>query len=205
MRWDNLFDDLAGQLETGLDSEELTLRAEEERLQIGRLTLRGRLTSLVAGTAAPPGGPGGALRMVLLSGETLLLRPTAFGRDWLAADLLDAPSRRLQCVLPLAAIAAVVLAPDDVGCSLTAESERTARVSDRIGLPFVLRDLCRRRSTVDLSTPAGRLCGTIDRVGRDHLDLAVHEPGQPRRCWDVSQLRIVPLQHIHLVRLDPSF
>ena len=204
MRWDNLFDDLAGQLETGLDSEELTLRAEEERLQIGRLTLRGRLTSLAGGAAPASARAGGAVRIVLLSGDTLLLRPTAFGRDWLAADLLDAPAQRVQCVLPLAGIAAVVLAPADVAESLVAESERTARVSDRIGLPFVLRDLCRRRTTVDLSTPVGRLTGTIDRVGRDHLDLAVHEPGLPRRARNVSQVRIVPLPHIELVRLGLS-
>ena len=206
MRWDNLFDDLAGQLETGLDSEELTLRAEEERLQIGRLTLRGRLTSLAGARPASAGaaGAGRAVRIVLLSGDTLLLRPTAFGRDWLAADLLDAPARRVQCVLPLAGIAAVVLAPPDVAESLVAESERTARVSDRIGLPFVLRDLCRRRTTIDLSTPVGRLSGTIDRVGRDHLDLAVHEPGLPRRARNVSHVRVVPLQHIQLVRLGPS-
>jgi len=204
VRWDNLFDDLAGQLETGLDSEELTLRAEEERLQIGRLTLRGRLTSLAGGAAPASARAGGAVRIVLLSGDTLLLRPTAFGRDWLAADLLDAAAQRVQCVLPLAGIAAVMLAPADVAESLVAESERTARVSDRIGLPFVLRDLCRRRTTVDLSTPVGRLTGTIDRVGRDHLDLAVHEPGLPRRARNVSQVRIVPLPHIELVRLGLS-
>lgn len=196
MRWDNLFDDLEGQLEHELNAEEVDLRAEEERLRLGRLSLRDRLTSL----ARAPGGTA-VFRISLVSGVTITVRPTTFGRDWLAADLLDAGTRGAQCVLPLAAVAGVALDPEQVPASLCAESESAARIVDRIGLAFVLRDLCRRRASVELHTATGPLAGTIDRVGRDHIDLAVHPPGTLRRAAEVRQCRIVPLSQIHLLRL----
>ena len=229
MRWDNLFDDLEGQLEHELQAEEIDLRAEEERLRLGRLSLRNRLVSL---TRAPAPVGAGVLRVALVTGETITIRPTTFGRDWLAADLLSADrsvtddllsadrsvtddrdaDRRTaehrnggrfgaQCVLPLSAIAGVILHHDQVAVSLAAESESAARVVDRIGLPFVLRDLCRRRKSLLLHTPAGRITGTIDRVGRDHIDVAVHAAGTLRRANEVQHHRIVPLAQIQLVQL----
>jgi hypothetical protein len=197
VRWDNLFDDLEGQLENELNAEDLELRAEEERLRLGRLSLRQRLTAVISG----PGRASG-LRILLVGGQTLTLRPTTFGRDWLAADLLDAGSGDPQCLLPFAAIAAVLLRPEQVPLSLEPEPEATARLVDRIGLPFVLRDLCRRRKTLEIHTALGVVTGTIDRVGREHLDLAVHAAGTARRAANVDQCRIVPLAQIQLVRLD---
>ncbi|TFC19542.1 hypothetical protein E3O19_02610 [Cryobacterium algoritolerans] len=218
MRWDNLFDDLEGQLEHELNAEEVDLRAEEERLRLGRLSLRDRLTSLAAGrggavlaTGAAGNGAArsgaarsraGILRIALVSGETITLRPTTFGRDWLAADLLDAPTLGAQCVLPLAAIAGVIVSAAEVPVSLAAEPDRAARLVDRIGLSFVLRDLCRRRSSLEVHTRTGLLTGTIDRVGRDHMDLALHAAGTLRRAAEVHQYRIVPLAEIQLVRLS---
>ena len=197
MRWDNLFDDLEGQLENELNAEDLDLRAEEERLRLGRLSLRQRLTALSSG----PDRSGGT-RILLVGGQTLTVRPTTFGRDWLAADLLDAGAGEPQCLLPFTAIAAVILLAEQVTPSLEPEPESTARLVDRIGLPFVLRDLCRRRKTLQIHTALGVVTGTIDRVGREHLDLAVHASGTVRRAADVEQYRIIPLTQIQLVRLD---
>ncbi|GAA3892560.1 hypothetical protein GCM10022381_37780 [Leifsonia kafniensis] len=199
MRWDNLFDDLEGQLEHELTLDEVDLRAEQERLRLGRLTLRSRLVGL--GTAA-------VLRIGLVSGESLTVRPTTFGRDWLAADILIANqsgergSAGSMCVLPFAAIVSVVLHSAQIPLSLADEAESAARLVDRIGLPFVLRDLCRRRKRVTILTVAGEISGTIDRVGRDHFDLAVHAAGSYRRAASVTEFRIVPLAHIVLVKLD---
>jgi hypothetical protein len=197
VRWDNLFDDLEGQLENELNAEDLELRAEEERLRLGRLSLRQRITAVTGGT-----GSVGVVRVLLVSGQTLLIRPSTFGRDWLAADLLEAGTGNPQCILPFAAIGAVILQPDQVQESLAPESGAAARLVDRIGLPFVLRDLCRRRKSLEIQTGVGPVTGTIDRVGRDHVDLAVHAAGTLRRAGEVQQYRIVPLSQIHLVRLD---
>ena len=46
MRWDNLFDDLEAQLEYEADAERDELLAEDERLRLGRLSLRDRLSSI---------------------------------------------------------------------------------------------------------------------------------------------------------------
>jgi hypothetical protein len=197
VRWDNLFDDLEGQLESELNAEDLDLRAEEERLRLGRLSLRQRLTAVSSGT-----GRAGILRILLVNGQTLTLRPTTFGRDWLAADLLDAGTGDPQCLLPFTAIAAVLVSAEQVPTSLEPEPDSTARLVDRIGLPFVLRDLCRRRKSLEIHTILGQITGTIDRVGRDHLDLAVHANGTARRAANVAQYRIIPLDQIQLVRLD---
>jgi len=197
VRWDNLFDDLEGQLENELNAEDVEMRAEEERLRLGRLALRQRLTGVVSGAPATR-----QLRVVLADNETITLRPTTFGRDWLAADLLGTGAAAAQCILPFAAIAAVILDPAQVSPSLAEQTEPPARLVDRIGLPFVLRDLCRRRKSVQLRTGVGTITGTIDRVGRDHLDLAVHAAGTLRRAGEVQQVRIVPVHQIHLVRLD---
>jgi len=43
--------------------------------------------------------------------------------------------------------------------------------------------------------------GTIDRVGRDHVDVAVHERGEVRRETAVSEYRLVPLMSLVLVKL----
>lgn len=195
MRWDNLFDDLESQLENELNADEVDLRAEEERLRLGRLSLRSRLTSL--SHSAGPGG-GTILRIVLVTGDSITLRPTTFGKDWLAADLMDGTDRA-QCVLPLSAVAGVILAREQVGPSLADEPSTSARVVDRIGIAFVVRDLCRRRRSVEIRTPTGSLNGTIDRVGRDHLDLAVHDAGTLRRSREVRQYRLVPFSQIALI------
>lgn len=202
MRWDKLFDDLESQLAQELSAEELDLEAEEERLRLGRLAVRDRLVALyeVAGSEA-------GVVVTLGSGIRLAVHPITFGRDWLSADLLadDGAGQRArgQCILPLAAIAGVSLAPDQVAASLVPHARPDAHpsLSSRLGLAFVLRDLCRRRHPLDIVLTHGELHGTLDRVGRDHLDLAVHERGAVRRAAAVREYSIVPLAAIQLLRL----
>jgi hypothetical protein len=198
MRWDNLFDDLEGQLEQERDAEQLDLLAEEERLRLGRLSMRDRIIAI---THAQPADSRVVLRVHVSNGSVLALRATTFGKDWIAADLLDS-APLAQCVLPLNAIMSVSLSQQQVRSSLdTTAAPHETRLVDRIGLPFVLRDLCRRRKNLELLTVTGSVHGTIDRVGRDHLDLAVHEPGYPRRASNVTDVRMIPLGTIALVRL----
>lgn len=214
MRWDSLFDDLESQLESELSAEEGQLRAEEERLRLGRLSMRERLTAL-AGVSEPhsnlhqPGRDGvGVLRLELRSRAVVLVRPRTFGKDWLAGELIAAGQRRPQCVIPLGAIASVIVDRDGIRASLLQQSAPPARLADRIGLPFVLRDLCRRRAPIeldcgdrDLDGTSRALNGTIDRVGRDHCDIALHEASAPRRETSVTGYRIVPFDQIMLLRM----
>ena len=202
MRWDKLFDDLESQLEHGLSAEELDLEAEEERLRLGRLAIRDRL---VAVHESEPAGSVYVIEVCLAAGIRLRLHPVTFGRDWFSADLMrDAglPSHD-QCIVPIAAIEGVVLSGAQLAASLAPEAAADGHpsLSSRLGLPFVLRDLCRRRRPLDLVLSSGELHGTLDRVGRDHVDLAIHERGMARRQAAVREVRLVPLAAVLYVRL----
>jgi hypothetical protein len=197
MRWDNLFDDLESQLEQELGAEEGDLLAEEERLRLGRLSLRDRVIAMTR----PGNGALSQLKLVLRDGSVTTVAVGSVGRDWIVGELIGA--RRGSCVVPLAAVTAVLPSPEQLTRTIATEqaAEPTASLSARLGLAFVLRDLCRRRATVELSTAtAERLHGTIDRVGRDHFDLAEHEAGVPRRAAAVDRIRILPFVELLLVR-----
>ena len=199
MRWDNLFDDLESQLEQELTAEEVDLQAEEERLRLARLGIRDRLRSLHA--AAEPDER--MLRLSLVDGSRATVDPATFGRDWVAGELVEESGRRPQCIVSLDAVVGVALSRSQILQSLdqSGGEESAGALSARLGFQFVLRDLCRRRRAVDLWLRDGRMHGTIDRVGRDHLDLAVHEPGHPRRESAVTEYRLVRLGQLMLVRI----
>jgi hypothetical protein len=188
VRWDDLFADLEGQLEQELGAEDLDVAAEEERLRLGRLGLRDRIAALTGATIA----------LELRDGSVVRARVETIGRDWMSGPSADA--RAASCVIPLDAVAAVLPGLDGVAASLAAPTEHPDALSRRLGLSFVLRDLCRRRCAVDLLTPTRALHGTIDRVGRDHLDLAEHDPGEPRRAGAVRAIRILPFRELLLAR-----
>lgn len=194
MRWQNLFDDLESQLEVELGAEEVDLLAEEERLRLGRLSLRDRVRALHDAAPASP------LGLTLRTGERMALQVAAVGRDWLAGEL-DAGVRR-SAIVPLAAVSSLDPVADQLAASLRADSapEPPTALSSRLGLAFVLRDLCRRRAAVDLHVAGERLHGMIDRVARDHFDLAEHAPGEPRRASAVARIRIIAFAALDLVR-----
>jgi hypothetical protein len=186
-----LFDDLESQLEQGLDAE-AGLRVEEERLRIARLGLRDRLCAVTAGRSRDEDY---SIRIALISGEVARVRPLTIGKDWLSGDLRDGARDERQCIIPFAAIASLLLDRAELARSLEAAPEQEALVG-RLGFAFILRDLARRRAAVDIAVRDGRFPGTIDRVGRDHLDLAQHDAGEPRRESAVRVYRVLPLEHI---------
>jgi hypothetical protein len=201
MRWDDLFDDLESQLEQELGAEDDDLLAEEERLRLGRLTLRDRLLAMTR-----PAGTGvEELRLALRDGNMVSVAVGSIGRDWLLGEL--AGPRRGSCLLPLGAITGVFPAAHQLqrGIEVDSASDAPVAISARLGVSFVLRDLCRRRASLEVTTAAGdSLHGTIDRVGRDHLDLAEHEAGVPRRTSAVTRIRILPLEQLVLVRFSSA-
>ncbi|MGG7463902.1 MULTISPECIES: hypothetical protein [unclassified Plantibacter] len=189
MRWDSLFDDLEGQLDDELGADDAEAGIEEERLRRGRLMLRDRLIAL-SGAGSPP------LALGFTDGSTARVIVMSFGKDWLvAAPEPQGGGRRPEMVVPIWAVATLRLAPQDVERSLQPRPTPEPRLTDRLTLSFVLRDLCRRRAAVAVRLIGGdgasTVRGTIDRVGRDHLDLAVHEVGLPRRAANVSEIRVV--------------
>ena len=187
VRWDDLFADLEGQLEQELGAEDLDLAAEEERLRLGRLGLRDRIAALA----------GAELALELRDGTRMVLGVETIGRDWISGTVSG--TRAASCVVPLDAVAAVLPGVGRVARSMAAPSEHPDALSRRLGLSFVLRDLCRRRSVVEILTSSRTLHGTVDRVGRDHLDLAEHDPGEPRRAGAVRAIRILPFRELLLV------
>lgn len=194
MRWDHLFDDLAGQLEHELTAEEADLQREEERLRLGRLGLRERIVALRRTRDRALS----EITVVLIGGTRMRVRPVTVGRDWLAGDLDGRDD--VQGVIPFRAIDAIELRDEQIEPSLD-PGEQTPDLSSRLGMPFLLRDLCRRRAGVRIDTPAGSVTGTIDRVGRDHLDLAQHELDTPRRRAVISGVRLIALDQVVVVRL----
>jgi hypothetical protein len=196
MRWDNLFDDLESQLEQELDAEDIDLLAEEERLRLGRLGLRDRLRAMMpASSVAEP------IRLQLIDGSRVSATVRAVGRDWIAGELCGDAKRAASCVIPMASISGCLPTPAQTAASVDASPEAgVGSLAGRLGLPFVLRDLCRRRAAIDIVTRRDLVHGTIDRVGRDHLDLAEHEPGVARREREVRAIRLLPLAELVLVR-----
>ncbi|GAA2080395.1 hypothetical protein GCM10009840_14790 [Pseudolysinimonas kribbensis] len=188
MRWDDLFADLESQLEQELGAEELDVAAEEERLRLGRLTLRDRIVAF----------SGQQIVVELVEGTRVELRVEAIGRDWVSGAATGA--RAASCLVPLDAIAGLLAGATPVAGALEPTPERPDALSRRLGLSFVLRDLCRRRCPVDVTTASRALHGTIDRVGRDHVDLAEHDPGEPRRPGAVRAVRILPFAGIRMLR-----
>jgi len=198
MRWDDLFADLESQLEQKLTADEVDFRAEEERLRLARLGLRDRLASV---HRAGERGVDTAVHLVLRDGAVVVMVPSAVGKDWMAGEIADGSRHPPFGIIPVDAIGSMVLTRDQVYASLdTVEPAETSHaLSARLGLGFVLRDLCRRRQPLHLRVADGIFHGTLDRVGRDHCDLAVHDTGAVRRESDVTEFRIVRFSELLLV------
>lgn len=194
MTWDRLFDELELQLDDEARREEATARVEEERLRLGRLTIRDRLAGIAQGESPSAVG---AVRVELRNGLTLTVQHLTFGRDWFAGRLVGSFHGERQCVVPFEAITAILATRDDLVPSLRDAPQ--SPIKDRIGLPFALRDLCRRRLALRIIVDNGEFHGTIDRVGRDHVDLAVHDRGTLRRERAVVHYRVIPLARLLVV------
>ena len=176
MRWEGLFADLEGQL-----------AAEERReldSEVAERTRRER--ALVDLTARLAGALGHRVSLVVDGGRAAEGELTDVGDGWL---LLDAGRREL--LVPHRAL---------VGVSGLPPHADPARGARRFGLGYALRALARDRATVAVEVSGGPpLVGTVDVVGSDHVLLAEHAEGEPRRRENVRRVSAVPFTAVRLV------
>jgi len=198
VRWDRFFDDLEDQLASEWEAERAALDTEAERLRLSRVQLSERLTLLAAREGASPT----VASFDLADGTTVRASVTGVGADWVALALADGPGGAV--VVPFASMGAIGLPHADLLRTARPAPPRSP-LAERLTFGFVLRDLVRRRAGVAVHLVSGRvLTGTIDRAGADHLDLAVHDQGAPRRADAVSAYRLVPFGAIAWIRADEA-
>lgn len=196
VHWDRLFEDLEGQLASEWESERAALDAESERLRISRLELRSRLRVLCA-SAAPS-------TLDLPGGRRVRARLNALGSDWIAATIAQAEestAKRSTLIVPLHAVRGLTVDHGLLLSSLDDEGGSAPVLRERMSLGFVLRDLARRRVPVRIvSVDDSDVHGTIDRAGADHLDLALHDPGEARIASSVQSFQMIPFAAVASVQ-----
>ena len=196
MHWDRLFEDLEGQLTAEWEAERAVLDAESERLRIARLDLRARLRTLCSA--------GADVTIGLVNGRRIPVSLQTLGADWVAVSTRGTGEERSAPAgffLPLAAVTGITTDHGMILASLDEPPTADSPLRERMTLGFVLRDLARRRVPVHISTHVGDdVHGTIDRAASDHLDLAVHDPGEARLARAVYGFRIIPFTSLVAVR-----
>lgn len=182
MRWDELFDDLEGQL---VEAELADLHAEvsdRERREVALLHLVDRLRPVIGRT----------VNVRVLGAGVIEGKLSALGPDWL---LLAEVSGREALVAAAAVLAVGGLATQ------TAAPHSEGAVAARLNFAFALRAVVRDRSAVTVTLIDGTAeGGTLDRVGADFLELAEHAPDEVRRRDAVRSVRTYPLTAIALIR-----
>ncbi len=192
MRWERLFADL----EARFAADELVSReadiADLVRAERSRLTMSDRLRphigTVLAWRLEPGTGLDGSIQATLMD----------VGTDWILIATASGSMRR-HLLVPARSIHWIG------GLSGVAQLDES-QVAKRMGLTVVLRGLARDRSPLRVLTAGGQLTGTIDRVGADHLDLAMHDLEVPRRAGLVREIRCVPLAAVSAFGLsdDPA-
>lgn len=199
MRWERLFQDLEDQLDRETDAELEDIARDEERLRIARLPLIDRVRDYL--------GEPGRVPSVFLSVSQALLKCTVIrcGRDWMLVQVQEPLALAGTVLIPITALRSVRIDARDVSpISRPRRTDTTGKnhqLSSEIAFTFVLRDLCRRRRHVTVTGDDGEISGTIERVGKDHVDMAIHPVGLARSANAVNYVAIVPLARIDLVHL----
>ena len=183
MRWNDLFADLEAQLQFGQWEAVEQDAAELTRGLWAELTLMDRLRGALAQR----------VRLVLLDGRVQAIDLKAVGPAWIGGT--DETSSLIILRDAIVGIdsdlsrAVVPTRPLHAGPSALA----------------IYRTLSRRREPVQIVGKLGTTLaeGTIDRVGKDHIDIAMHARDEFRRSTSVQGWRIIPTDAIQLVRASP--
>jgi len=178
VRWERMFADLEAQYDAadaGVLAEEI---ADRSRREVALVTLADRLRAASGPVSVGvPGHPP-------IAGSV-----AGIGAGWV---LLADGAGEVLLVLP-----SVLWVR---GLSIQAESERST-LAARLDLGYVLRGIARDRAPVAAMLVDGSVIrGTIDRIGRDFLDLAEHSPDVPRRADAVHAARTITFASLAAIR-----
>lgn len=180
MRWDGLFADLEAQADQ-LERAERAGEAEERtRGELASQTLHARLRAAV----------GLRLHIAVTGSLTIAGELRRVGPNWM---LLDAglaewlvPTVHLRTVSGLGRQAAV---------------QSQSFVDSRLDFRHALRGLARDRAEVRAHLLDGSsLTATLDRVGADFVDAAVHPAGEARRRESVRDVQAIAIAAITALR-----
>jgi hypothetical protein len=182
MRWDALFADLDAQAEALARAERAAEIDERARSEVAALGLLERLRPAV----------GAGVRLQCAGALTLSGVLGRVGPNWL---LLDEGAGR-EALVALAALHGVS------GLSrLSAAPDSMPIVESRLGLGHVLRGVARDRSPVRICRVDGSVVdATIDRVGADFLEAALHPAAEPRRRSEVREVILIPYAALAAIR-----
>ncbi|MFF2842306.1 hypothetical protein [Paenarthrobacter sp. NPDC057981] len=175
MRWDSLFNDLEAQFSAERSLEKEAEITERARVELAGIELTDRLRAVGAGR----------VKVVLSSGAALLGSISHMGNEWF---VLDEGVR--QWVIPFPS----VITYQGLG---RLAMKATPRLVKPLGFAAALRALARDRASVIVHVRAQvpqsfEIRGVIDRVGRDHFDVAVVQEGEVRRAGNVASVVAIP-------------
>ncbi|MEV7661012.1 hypothetical protein [Paenarthrobacter sp. NPDC089316] len=179
MRWDSLFSDLEAQFSAERVLEREAEITERARVELAGIELNDRLRAL---GAAP-------VKVILSSGAALQGNVSHLGSEWFV--LIEGVR---QWLIPYPS----VLSYQGLGRLALKASPQLQRP---LGIATALRALARDRASVVVhlrAMAAGgvELKGVIDRVGRDHFDVAMVQGGEMRRAGNVASVATVPFSSL---------
>ena len=197
MRWERLFEELEARFDDLAAADAAAEQADRDRVAAGAITWVQRLR----------GATDHPVRVRLATGAAVTGTLRRVGPDFALID----DGLAGEFVVPLRWVVGVEGLTSSTGTELSG-------VSARLDLRLLLRGIARDRSAVALTTAGvaggpgedaalgaaqAEVTGTIDRVGADFLELAVHPAWEPRRAAVVRSVVLVPLTAVALVRAVP--
>ncbi len=191
MRWERLFDDLDARFDELADAEMRAELADRERVAAGGISTVERLGGAV----------GRPLRVRTTVGLAVTGTLVNLGPDW----LLVGEGTGREALLALRAVTTV----EGLG---VATGPAVEGVALRLNLRYALRGIARDRSPVAVVVGGGvgeptslhtEITGTMDRIGADFVEVALHAPWEARRAASVRSVVLVPLSAVVLVRALP--
>lgn len=212
MRWERLFQDLEDQLDRETDAELEDIARDEERRRLSRLMMRDRFKEfiyVVAGTSDADVTNGANRPVTALVGlryAAIAASVLRVGGDWILVQISTPQLKAGTALIPIAAVRYVEPVLVESGLESreqgTYAAKQASGLTTDIGLAFVLRDLSRRRRQVTVWMGEDEVSGTIDRVGKDHVDISRNATSRTHSSEQGRRLVTVACRYIDVICLD---